>query len=85
MDGFGRGSGGPTSCWRGALVVASSVARPLLPFGGVSDGVAKEERERIAREYLALAKLPEAAERYPNELSGGVQHRVGVLRAPLFV
>jgi len=44
-------------------------------------GVAKEERDRIAHEYLALAKLTDAAARYPNELSGGMQQRVGVVRA----
>ncbi len=42
---------------------------------------AKPEREKIAHEYLALAKLTEAAARYPNELSGGMQQRVGVVRA----
>jgi NitT/TauT family transport system ATP-binding protein len=52
-----------------------------VAFGPKMRGVAKEERERIAREYLALAKLTEAAERYPNELSGGMQQRVGVVRA----
>ena len=44
-------------------------------------GIAKAEREKIAHDYLALAKLTEAAERYPNELSGGMQQRVGVVRA----
>jgi NitT/TauT family transport system ATP-binding protein len=52
-----------------------------VAFGPKMRGVAKEERERIAREYLALAKLTEAAGRYPNELSGGMQQRVGVVRA----
>jgi NitT/TauT family transport system ATP-binding protein len=50
-------------------------------FGPKMRGVPKEERDRIAREYLALAKLTEAADRYPNELSGGMQQRVGVVRA----
>ena len=50
-------------------------------FGPKMRGVAKPERDRIAREYLALAGLSHAAERYPNELSGGMQQRVGVVRA----
>jgi NitT/TauT family transport system ATP-binding protein len=52
-----------------------------VAFGPKMRGVGKEERERIAREYLALAKLSDAAGRYPNELSGGMQQRVGVVRA----
>ena len=52
-----------------------------VAFGPKMRGVGKAERERIARDYLALAKLTEAANRYPNELSGGMQQRVGVVRA----
>ena len=52
-----------------------------VAFGPKMRGIGKQERERIAHEYLALAKLAEAAERYPNELSGGMQQRVGVVRA----
>jgi NitT/TauT family transport system ATP-binding protein len=44
-------------------------------------GIPKPERDRIAREFLALAGLTNAADRYPNELSGGMQQRVGVVRA----
>ena len=50
-------------------------------FGPKMRGIPKPERDRIAREYLALAGLSHAAERYPNELSGGMQQRVGVVRA----
>jgi NitT/TauT family transport system ATP-binding protein len=50
-------------------------------FGPKMRGVPKAERDRIAHEYLALAGLSHAALRYPNELSGGMQQRVGVVRA----
>jgi len=50
-------------------------------FGPKMRGLPKAECERIAREYLALAGLSDAAGRYPNELSGGMQQRVGVVRA----
>jgi NitT/TauT family transport system ATP-binding protein len=52
-----------------------------VAFGPKMRGIGKLEREKIARQYLALAKLSDAAERYPNELSGGMQQRVGVVRA----
>jgi NitT/TauT family transport system ATP-binding protein len=52
-----------------------------VAFGPKMRGVPRPEREKIAREYLALAKLSEAESRYPSELSGGMQQRVGVVRA----
>ena len=52
-----------------------------VAFGPKMRGVARPERERIAREFLDLAGLGAAAGRYPNELSGGMQQRVGVARA----
>ena len=52
-----------------------------VAFGPKMRGVCRAEREKIAHEYLALVKLSEAAGRYPNELSGGMQQRVGVVRA----
>jgi NitT/TauT family transport system ATP-binding protein len=52
-----------------------------VAFGPKMRGIGRTERERIAHEYLALAKLSDAAGRYPNELSGGMQQRVGVMRA----
>jgi len=52
-----------------------------VAFGPKMRGMPKARRHEIAREYLALAGLVHAAERYPNELSGGMQQRVGVVRA----
>jgi NitT/TauT family transport system ATP-binding protein len=52
-----------------------------VAFGPKMRGIPKAKRHEIAREYLALAGLEHAAERYPNELSGGMQQRVGVVRA----
>jgi NitT/TauT family transport system ATP-binding protein len=50
-------------------------------FGLKMRGIKKPDRDRVAREFLALAGLSHAADRYPNELSGGMQQRVGVVRA----
>jgi len=52
-----------------------------VAFGLKMRGVARVERERIAGEYVALVGLTGAEARYPNELSGGMQQRVGVARA----
>ena len=52
-----------------------------VAFGPKMRGIPKAKRHEIAREYLELAGLSHAAERYPNELSGGMQQRVGVVRA----
>jgi NitT/TauT family transport system ATP-binding protein len=52
-----------------------------VAFGPKMRGLARTECHRIAREYLDLAGLAHAADRYPNELSGGMQQRVGVVRA----
>ncbi len=52
-----------------------------VAFGPKMRGLPRPEREAIAREYIALAGLSHAADRYPNELSGGMQQRVGVARA----
>ena len=52
-----------------------------VAYGPRMRGLPRPECERIAREYLAIVGLADTAARYPNELSGGMQQRVGVVRA----
>jgi NitT/TauT family transport system ATP-binding protein len=59
--------------WRTAL---GNVA-----FGLEMKGIAKAEREEIARRQLALVKLDAFAHSYPHHLSGGMQQRVAIARA----
>src|SRR5512140_939510 len=62
----------------------------LLPWRSAIDnvalgleikGVARQERERIARHYLELVGLGAAETRRPDQLSGGMKQRVGLARA----
>jgi ABC-type nitrate/sulfonate/bicarbonate transport system ATPase subunit len=59
--------------WRTALGNVS--------FGLEMKGVAKAEREEIARKQLSLVKLEKFCESYPHHLSGGMQQRVAIARA----
>lgn len=43
--------------------------------------VPKEKRTQLAMEYLKLVGLENAKSQYPNQLSGGMQQRVGLARA----
>jgi len=62
----------------------------LLPHRNVLDnvgfglelrGIPRAERERVALRVLGEVKLGEWAARFPAELSGGMQQRVGLARA----
>lgn len=50
-------------------------------FGLELSGVSKEERYKCAYEALKQVGLENYAESYPDELSGGMQQRVGLARA----
>jgi NitT/TauT family transport system ATP-binding protein len=52
-----------------------------VELGLEARGVPARERRRIAREYLELVGLGQAAQRKPYELSGGMRQRVGMARA----
>ena len=52
-----------------------------VAFGLEVQGVAKSERHARAAQVLSLVGLEDAANQFPNELSGGMQQRVGLARA----
>ncbi|MDF3608145.1 glycine betaine/L-proline ABC transporter ATP-binding protein [Paracoccus sp. DMF-8] len=50
-------------------------------FGLEVQGVGRDERNQAARAALAKVGLSDWLDRYPSELSGGMQQRVGLARA----
>ena len=63
-----------------ALLPWASVIRNVA-FGLEMRGVAKSEREDIAKSYVDQVGLSGFENAYPHELSGGMRQRVGLARA----
>ena len=63
-----------------ALMPWASVLRNAA-FGLELRGMARREREEIAREYVDKVGLSGFADAYPHQLSGGMRQRVGLARA----
>ena len=61
----------------GWLTVEENVALPLREHGGLSE----DEIDARVSEALAAVELSDAADRYPAEISGGMQKRAGLARA----
>jgi len=65
---------------QGALFTWMSVLDNVA-FGPLARGKSNADAREIAGEYINLVGLSGFAERYPYELSGGMQQRVGIARA----
>ena len=55
--------------------------RDNVGFGLDIRGMSKAERDRIVDEKIALVRLDKFADKFPHELSGGMQQRVGLARS----
>ena len=66
--------GGALLAW---MTVAENVALPLVETTALAD----DEIDRRVAAALAAVELTDAAEKYPAEISGGMQKRAGLARA----
>ena len=83
VDGQGVSGPGPE---RGVVFQQYSLfpwmtVRRNVEFGLKMHGVPRMERERQARTLLGLAGLLSFENHYPDQLSGGMKQRVGIVRA----
>ena len=75
----------------GLVYLFQQYSKSLLPWRSVIDNVAfaiehrpdvaRKERRKYCEQYLDMVGLREFADRYPRELSGGMQQRVAIARA----
>jgi ABC-type nitrate/sulfonate/bicarbonate transport system ATPase subunit len=81
----GRAIAGPDAA-RGVVFQQGSLfpwatVRDNVAFGPLCTGKGRRQAHAIADEHLAMVGLSDFASRYPYELSGGMQQRVGIARA----
>ncbi|WP_235548560.1 ABC transporter ATP-binding protein [Noviherbaspirillum sp. Root189] len=55
--------------------------RKNVEFGLKTQGISQSKRETIARTFLGLTGLLAFENHYPDQLSGGMKQRVGIVRA----
>jgi len=52
-----------------------------IEFALIPKNLNKKDRKKEAKKYLDLVRLADFGDRYPYELSGGMQQRIGIARA----
>ena len=75
----------------GLVYLFQQYSKSLLPWRSVIDNVAfaiehrpdvpRRDRRKYCEQYLDMVGLKDFADRYPRELSGGMQQRVAIARA----